>query len=139
MKSLTSALVLLLALIISAQAAATARTTYFPVPQGARPHDVAATPQAAGPVYYTAQATGRLGILDPASGKVAIAKYGCGGCHTFEAAGSTGTVGPNLDDQAPAFETVVSMVTNGGGPMPAFGDQLSEQEIRDVAAFVSGS
>ena len=32
-----------------------------------------------------------------------------------------------------------TQVTNGGGAMPAFGDELSEQEIRDVAAFVSGS
>jgi virginiamycin B lyase len=70
MKSLTSALLVLLAMVIPAPAAATAKTTYFPVPQGARPHDVAAAPQAGGPVYYTAQATGRLGILDPASGKV---------------------------------------------------------------------
>jgi len=42
---------------------------YYPVARGAHPHDVAASPQAGGPVYYTAQATGRLGILDPASGR----------------------------------------------------------------------
>lgn len=46
-----------------------ASVSYFSVAPGAHPHDVAATPQAAGPVYYTAQATGKLGILDPASGK----------------------------------------------------------------------
>ena len=68
MRPMTSALLLLLAAAISAPAAAA--VSYFPVPQGARPHDVAATPQAGGVVYYTAQATGRLGILDPASGKV---------------------------------------------------------------------
>jgi mono/diheme cytochrome c family protein len=28
-------------------------------------------------------------------------------------------------------------VTNGGGAMPAYGDQLSEQQISDVAAYVS--
>ena len=70
MKPLTSALLLLLAMAIPGPAAGAPGTTYFPVTQGARPHDVAATPQAGGPVYYTAQATGRLGILDPASGKV---------------------------------------------------------------------
>ena len=64
---------------------------------------------------------------------------GCGGCHTFAAAGSNGAVGPNLDDLSPSFDTVVAQVTNGGGAMPAFKDELSEQEIRDVAAFVSGS
>jgi mono/diheme cytochrome c family protein len=30
-------------------------------------------------------------------------------------------------------------VTNGGGAMPPFGEQLSDQEIQDVAAYVTGS
>ena len=76
---------------------------------------------------------------DAANGKEVFASAGCGGCHTFSAAGATGNVGPNLDDASPSFDKVVSQVTNGGGPMPAFKDDLSEQEIRDVAAFVSGS
>ena len=76
---------------------------------------------------------------DAANGKTVFASAGCGGCHTFEAAGSSGSVGPNLDDASPSFDAVVTQVTNGGGAMPAFGDELSEQEIRDVAAFVSGS
>jgi cytochrome c oxidase subunit I len=76
---------------------------------------------------------------DAANGEQVYVAAGCGGCHTFEAAGSTGSVGPNLDDASPSFDLVVEQVTNGGGAMPAFGDELSEQEIRDVAAFVSGS
>jgi virginiamycin B lyase len=50
-------------------AAAASEPTYFDVSRDAHPHDVAATPVAAGPVYYTAQATGKLGILDPKTGK----------------------------------------------------------------------
>lgn len=42
---------------------------YFEVSPGAHPHDVAAVPGANAPVYYTAQMTGKLGILDPRSGK----------------------------------------------------------------------
>ena len=76
---------------------------------------------------------------DAANGEQVYVAAGCGGCHTFEAAGSTGSVGPDLDDASPSFDLVVEQVTNGGGAMPAFGDELSEQEIRDVAAFVSGS
>ena len=76
---------------------------------------------------------------DPATGEQVFATAGCGGCHTFSADGSNGSVGPNLDDSAPSFDAVVTQVTNGGGSMPAFGDELSEQQIRDVAAFVSGS
>jgi virginiamycin B lyase len=42
---------------------------YFDVAPGAGPHDVAAAPTAGGPVYYTAQRTGKLGVLDPKTGK----------------------------------------------------------------------
>ena len=85
----------------------------------------------------TATSAGEAG--DAANGKDVFASAGCGGCHTFEAAGSSGSVGPNLDDLAPSFDAVVTQVTNGGGAMPSFKDDLSAQEIRDVAAFVSGS
>jgi virginiamycin B lyase len=43
--------------------------SYFAVARGSHPHDVAAAPAAGGPVYYTAQMTGRLGILDPKTGR----------------------------------------------------------------------
>lgn len=43
--------------------------TYFDVARGSHPHDVAAAPTPGGPVYYTAQGSGKLGILDPKSGK----------------------------------------------------------------------
>jgi virginiamycin B lyase len=41
---------------------------YFPVPEGAHPHDVAPAPD--GTVWYTAQGAGALGLLDPESGEV---------------------------------------------------------------------
>ena len=74
---------------------------------------------------------------DAAKGKAVFASAGCGGCHTFEPAGSNGSVGPNLDDSSVSFDGAVKQVENGGGGMPPFKDQLSEQEIADVAAFVS--
>ncbi len=75
---------------------------------------------------------------DPTAGEEVFASSGCGACHTLSAAGSTGTVGPNLDDAAPSYELAVERVTLGQGGMPAFGDQLEPQQIADVAAFVSG-
>jgi len=91
------------------------------------------------PPAATTTEGGGGGTGDAAKGEEVFASAGCGGCHTFEAAGSTGSVGPNLDDLAPSFDEVVTQVTNGGGAMPAFGGDLTEQEINDVAAFVSGS
>ena len=76
---------------------------------------------------------------DAAAGKEVFASAGCGGCHTFSAAGSSGSVGPNLDDASPSHDHVVTQVTNGGGAMPSFKNDLTEQQIQDVAAFVSGS
>ena len=73
---------------------------------------------------------------DPAKGKQIFAEKGCGGCHTLGDAGSNGTVGPNLDDAKPSFELAVTRVTEGRGAMPSFKDQLSAQEIADVASYV---
>jgi outer membrane protein assembly factor BamB len=61
----------------------------------------------------------------------------CASCHTLAAAGSTGTVGPNLDQLKPSDALVVHQVTFGGGGMPAFGSTLNKSQIRSVALFVS--
>ena len=76
---------------------------------------------------------------DPAAGKTVFASSGCGGCHTLKAAGSTGTVGPNLDQLKPPLDRIVVQVENGGGPMPAFKGQLTDKQIQDVAAYVYAS
>ena len=73
---------------------------------------------------------------DATNGAKIFTSAGCGGCHTLEAAGTTGNVGPNLDQAKPDTGLVVDRVTNGRGAMPSFGDSLSEQEIADVAAYV---
>ena len=53
---------------------------------------------------------------DPVAGKeVFLGPGGCGSCHTLADAGTTGTVGPNLDAAAPSFDTAVDRVTNGAG------------------------
>jgi mono/diheme cytochrome c family protein len=72
-----------------------------------------------------------------AEGKRVFASAGCGGCHVLADAGSQGTVGPSLDETRPSREAAEEQVRNGGGGMPAFEDQLSEQEIAAVAAYVA--
>ena len=76
---------------------------------------------------------------DAAAGEQVFASAGCGGCHTLEAAGSSGNVGPNLDDAKPDHDLVVERVTNGMGAMPSFQGQLDEKQIEDVAAYVVDS
>ena len=74
---------------------------------------------------------------DAAAGKQVFESAGCVACHTLADAGSTGTVGPNLDDAKPPTTLVVTRVTDGAGAMPSFKDKLTEKQIQDVAAYVS--
>jgi cytochrome c6 len=77
---------------------------------------------------------------DAAAGKeVFLGDAACGSCHTLADAGATGTIGPNLDATMPPPELVVERVTNGMGVMPSFADTLSEEQIQDVAAYVSSA
>lgn len=72
-------------------------------------------------------------------GETVFASSGCGSCHTMEAAGATGTVGPNLDETKPSRELAIDRVTNGAGAMPAFADSLSKTQIEAVADYVVAS
>jgi len=75
---------------------------------------------------------------DPVAGKaIFLGASGCTGCHTLADAGSSGTVGPNLDDAKPSFNLAYDRVTNGQGGMPSFGTSLTDQQRADVAAYVS--
>ena len=76
---------------------------------------------------------------DAAAGKQVFESAGCVACHTLADAGSTGTVGPNLDDAKPPATLVVTRVTDGAGAMPSFKGKLTEQQISDVAAYVSSA
>ena len=66
-----------------------------------------------------------------------FATAGCTSCHTLKDAGSTGTVGPNLDEAKPPKSLVVDRVTNGKSVMPSFKGQLTPQQIAAVAEYVS--
>jgi mono/diheme cytochrome c family protein len=73
------------------------------------------------------------------TGKQIFSDAGCGGCHTYIAAGSKGSSGPNLDDVGPTEAEATKQITEGGGGMPAFGGDLTPQQISAVAKFVSGA
>jgi mono/diheme cytochrome c family protein len=61
----------------------------------------------------------------------------CGSCHTFADAGTTGTIGPDLDQLSVDAAAVEAQVRSGGGGMPAFEGELSDDEIAAVANYVS--
>jgi mono/diheme cytochrome c family protein len=89
---------------------------------------------------------------DPEAGKAVYDANGCGSCHTFEPAGSTGTTGPNLDElpdlaekagqplvdfTREAIENPDAYVEEGfpEGVMPS--PDLSEKELNDLVAFLT--
>ncbi len=76
---------------------------------------------------------------DPIAGKKLFASSGCNGCHTFKAAGSSGTQGPDLDSVNPSIGAVMRQLAHPSGLMPSFSDKLSETEKRNIAAFVGAS
>jgi mono/diheme cytochrome c family protein len=102
------------------------------------------------------QTTGEETVAgDPTAGRDVYTSTGCGTCHTLSAAGSTGTIGPNLDEQLVAsaqeagkdlpdftresIEDPDAYVPEGyqAGTMPSnYDEQLSGEQIDDLVAFV---
>lgn len=76
------------------------------------------------------------GQAAPPSDPKALFTQLCGACHVLADAGTTGTIGPNLDEARPQLEAAIRQITEGGGGMPPFGGQLTEEQIRAVAEYV---
>jgi len=95
-----------------------------------------------------------------AAGKVVFnGSAGCAGCHTFAAAGSSGTTGPNLDtapktDAAADGNTALDKFIKesivdpeaylakgypGGIMPPDFGTRLTPTQINDLVAFIASN
>jgi mono/diheme cytochrome c family protein len=92
-----------------------------------------------------------------AAGREVFISTGCGSCHTLEAAGSTGNIGPNLDERlvadAGSSDSLESFVRQSivvpdaeiadgyqAGVMPSgYDGQLSDDELDDLVAFIVDS
>ena len=93
---------------------------------------------------YVASVAGKPGAAKPRGGGQATDGKGiftanCASCHTLADAGTSGVVGPNLDEAKPPRELVVDRVTNGKGGMPPFKSTLTAKQIQAVADYVSSS
>ena len=63
-------------------------------------------------------------------------KAQCGVCHTLKAAGSSGNIGPDLDQLKLSMDRIIYSVTNGIGVMQAWEGILTPEEIEAVAYYV---
>jgi len=66
-------------------------------------------------------------------------KAQCGVCHTLQAVGSEGQIGPNFDQLKPTMPRIIAAVTNGIGAMQAWEGILTYEEIEAVAYYVFNS
>ena len=110
--------------------------------------------EGAGGTAATAEATegaaeegGEAGAAEP--GREVFVSNGCGSCHTFAAAGTTGTIGPDLnetlapDDDAAGIEEMIvdpeAEIAEGysGGIMPQnFGETIPREELHGLVRFL---
>jgi mono/diheme cytochrome c family protein len=101
-----------------------------------------------------AEAEGEAGAEGASSdtGAQIFTSIGCGSCHTLAAAGSTGEVGPNLneflapDDTTAGVEVMIvepnSEVAEGYSPnvMPkTYGQTLAKSEVHELAEYLVAS
>ena len=91
---------------------------------------------------------------DATAGAALFKAQGCGGCHTYQPAGTNGNVGPDLDKLAQYAKTAnqgsladfthesianPSSYIEKGYPnaMPNFGQTLSDKQIADLVAYLT--
>jgi mono/diheme cytochrome c family protein len=70
------------------------------------------------------------------AGRELFNTWSCSACHTLTDAGSTGAVGPSLDNPKLTHDFIVGRVTNGQGPMPSFGGQIPDADIGKLADYI---
>jgi sulfite dehydrogenase len=61
----------------------------------------------------------------------------CALCHTLKDAGTTGAIGPPLDEIQPDAERVATALRNGIGAMPSYKATLKEEQIQALARYVA--
>lgn len=100
---------------------------------------------------YVASVAGVPGIKPPQFVASEFFATNCGGCHALSAAGTTGNVGPNLDDNLPGMSAaqISESITDPAaevapgfpaGVMPAnYGQTLTPQQLRQLVAYLQQS
>jgi mono/diheme cytochrome c family protein len=82
--------------------------------------------------------------LDGSSGETIFARMGCGSCHRLAAAGSTGEIGPDLDERLSAHDraSLIAVITDSdrGGDFVAmpedFGRRMNSAELNALVDFL---
>jgi mono/diheme cytochrome c family protein len=85
---------------------------------------------------------------DAKAGKKVFLNTGCGSCHTFSAAGTSGTTGPNLDQvlKGKSADFIKKSIVDPNAEIapgykpdimpPSYGSQLTPKQLADLVAFL---
>jgi len=96
---------------------------------------------------YIGSVAGVEGIKPPEFIAPEFFATNCGGCHVLGAAGTTGAVGPNLDQVLPGQspDQVAASITDPGaqttpgfsaGVMPSFAETLTPQQLKQLVRYL---
>jgi mono/diheme cytochrome c family protein len=84
-----------------------------------------------------ADAPAKLTDEQVTKGRQLFADNSCGACHTLADGNGGGGIGPSLDNNTQlTHDLIVNRVTNGSGPMPAFGGSIPDPDIDLLARYV---
>jgi len=102
-------------------------------------------------VSPTGPVVGTLPQAEPGeatAGKAVFTDAGCGGCHAFQAAGSNGTTGPDLDESLAGKDAafIKESITDPNAEVASgyaenimpqnYGSQLDSKQLADLVAFL---
>jgi mono/diheme cytochrome c family protein len=90
-------------------------------------------------VLVSASAFTPLASANDEAGKLLFLKGAtpaCAICHTLEAAGAAGAVGPSLNELQPDAARVLNALKNGIGQMPAY-TSLTPEQMKILSEYVA--
>lgn len=97
---------------------------------------LAALALAAGGLFVASANAEETTRVDREAARELFHGYSCSACHALGDAGAGGSIGPALENQSLTREYLIDRISNGQGAMPAFGGQLSEEEVALLADYI---
>jgi cbb3-type cytochrome c oxidase subunit III len=103
------------------------------------PQDLVTGADADAVAAYVASVAGKPTAAKSSTNGKDIFVANCGSCHTLSKAGTSGTIGPSLEDLRIGPAAVERQIREGGGGMPPFEEQLSDAQIEALVQYLTGS
>ena len=87
-------------------------------------------------LVFTATAQVRARNAAAENGRRVFMKQGCFRCHGTDGQGG-GSAGPRLAPDPPPVDVLINYVRKPSGQMPPYRNQVSDEELRDIQAYLA--